>query len=190
MYFHASQTEGITVLEPRISNHNIPLIYFSSKRENVLVYLSNAVEKYCREKHFPYNGVWSKWGPYGFDSDGILRYEEYYPNALEETYDGVNGYIYSCEEIEAERQFELNIPYAFVTGRETEAAHCEYVENALEEILKAEKHGLIRIVRYNDFIKKREEWLKKIIQTEYNKAFNHPEYQFFLKEKFAAYLDI
>jgi len=43
MYYHASQTANIKVLEPRISNHNIPLIYFSTKRENVLVYLSNAV---------------------------------------------------------------------------------------------------------------------------------------------------
>ena len=48
MYYHASSVPGIEVLEPRISNHGIPLIYFSKKRENVLVYLSNAVEKYCR----------------------------------------------------------------------------------------------------------------------------------------------
>ncbi len=31
-------------------------------------------------------GIWAKWGPYGFDLQGILQYEEYYPNALEETY--------------------------------------------------------------------------------------------------------
>lgn len=189
MYYHASQIKGIKVLEPRISNHNIPLIYYSSKRENVLVYLSNAVEKYCRENHFSHNGMWSKWGPYGFDSDGILRYEEYYPNALEETYDGVNGYIYSSEKIEADKQFELNIPYAFVTRKETEVTHCEYIESALEEILKAEKQGLIRIVRYNDFIEKREGWLKRIIPIEYSESQNHPEYQFFLKEKFSEYLN-
>ena len=50
MYFHASQVKGIKVLEPRISNHNIPLVYLSAKRENTLVYLSNAVEKFCKEK--------------------------------------------------------------------------------------------------------------------------------------------
>lgn len=49
MYFHASQTEKIKILEPRISNHNIPFIYFSDKRENVLVYLSNAVEKFVKK---------------------------------------------------------------------------------------------------------------------------------------------
>lgn len=188
MFYHASQTEGIKILEPRISNHNIPLIYFSSKRENVLVYLSNAVEKYCKENQFVYDGVWSKWGPYGFDRNRILVYEEYYPNALEETYDGIKGYIYFCEKIEQYRQLEMNIPYAFVTNQKTETSHCEYIENALDEIKKAEKSDLIKIVRYKDFISKRENWLKETIQNEYNEAINHPEYQFFLKGKFAEYL--
>lgn len=55
MFFHASQIGKIKILEPRIPNHNIPLIYFSDKRENVLVYLSNAVEKVCKEKHFKFS---------------------------------------------------------------------------------------------------------------------------------------
>ena len=50
MYYHASPVGGIRQLEPRISNHGVPLIYFSRKRENVLVYLSNAIEKYCRDR--------------------------------------------------------------------------------------------------------------------------------------------
>lgn len=83
MYYHASQTKNIKVLEPRVSNHNIPLIYFSSKRENVLVYLSNAIEKFCKETNFNYNGIYSKWGPYSFTKDGIIQLEEYYPNATE-----------------------------------------------------------------------------------------------------------
>ena len=69
-FFHASQTKNIKILKPNISNHNIPLIYFSDKRENVLVYLSNAIEKFCKEKHFKFEGFWHKWGPYGFDKDG------------------------------------------------------------------------------------------------------------------------
>ncbi|WP_196805776.1 hypothetical protein [Butyrivibrio sp. WCD2001] len=76
------------------------MIYFSRKRENVLVYLSNAVEKYCRETGFAFDGIWQKWGPYGFGKEGRLCLEEYYPNALEETYSGVSGYIYSASEIE------------------------------------------------------------------------------------------
>jgi hypothetical protein len=52
MFYHASRTKGIEILRPRISNHNVSLIYFSRKRENVLVYLSNAIEKCCKESNF------------------------------------------------------------------------------------------------------------------------------------------
>jgi len=190
MFYHASQTGGIKVLEPRISNHNISLVYFSSKRENVLVYLSNAVEKYCKEKHFQYNGIWSKWGSYGFDKNGILQFEEYYPNALEETYEGVSGFIYSCEKIEQYADFELKIPNAFVSAKKTPVTNCEYIDNALDEILKAQNDGLIKIVRYGDFIQKREKWLKRIVRTEYEEAESHPEYRFFLRDKFPDYLEL
>lgn len=81
MYFHASQTADIEYLEPRISNHGIPLLYFSAKRENTLVYLSNAIEKYCRETGYVHHGKWTKWGSYGFTKEGILRLEEYWSNA-------------------------------------------------------------------------------------------------------------
>ena len=83
MFYHASQIKDIIELEPRVSNHGIPLIFFSRKRENVLVYLSNAVEKYCKETDFEYSGTWNKWGPYGFEKDGRQRLEEYYPDAYE-----------------------------------------------------------------------------------------------------------
>ena len=56
MFYHVSSVKGIKTLEPRISNHGIPMIYFSEKRENVLVYLSNAVEKFCKETGFTYSG--------------------------------------------------------------------------------------------------------------------------------------
>lgn len=88
MYYHASQTVGIKALETRISNHEIPLVYFSTKRENVLVYLSNSIEKFCKETGFEYFGEWQKWGPYGFEKDGRLQIQEYYPNALIDTYKG------------------------------------------------------------------------------------------------------
>lgn len=44
MSCHASQTEGIHCLQPRVSNNGIPLVYLSAKRENPLVYLSNGAE--------------------------------------------------------------------------------------------------------------------------------------------------
>lgn len=186
MYFHASQIGKIKTLEPRISNHNIPLIYFSDKRENVLVYLSNAVEKVCKEGSFTFDGLWYKWGSYGFEKDGRLRFEEYYPNALEDTYKGIEGYIYSCSKIDPYQKLDIKIPNTFITAQKTTVDNCEFIPDAYNEMINAEANGLITILRYNEFISniKRREWLKKTIIDEYRNNSAHPDYRFFSSRDF------
>ena len=183
MYYHASPTGGIARLEPRISNHGVPLIYFSTKRENVLVYLSNAIEKYCRETGFQYDGVWQKWGPYGFERDGRLRLEEYYPNALESTYQGVSGYIYRAENV-ADSGFKAQIPHAVTSSVPVQVTGVEFVPDAYEAICQAEQDGLITVVRHADMPDKMKAWLQKTIPQEYEAAAHHPEYRHFLRGNF------
>ena len=187
MLYHASQTGGITRLEPRVSDHGVPLLYLSEKRENVLVYLSNAVEKYCRETGFAYAGIWKKWGPYGFDLDGRLRLEEYYPDALQKTYQGVSGYIYEVERV-AESGFSLKIPYAVTTREPADVVRAEFVPDAYEEILRAEQEGLIRIMRYQQMPENMRKWLIKVTREEYENSADHPEYRHFLRGVFPEYL--
>lgn len=187
MYYHASPFEGIQVLQPRVSNHNTPLIYFSKKRENVLVYLSNAVEKYCRETGFEYSGVWKKWGPYGFEKDGRFRLEEYYPNATIKTYKGVSGYIYRAEKIE-DSGFQIQIPDAATSSSPVTVEGFEYVPDAYEAIIEAERNGLITILRYDDMPDKMKEWNRRTIIEEYEGALDHPEYRHFLKGNFPEVL--
>ena len=191
MYFHASQIGKIKTLEPRISNHNISLIYFSDKRENVLVYLSNAVEKVCEEGRFTFDGLWYKWGSYGFEKDGRLRFEEYYPNALEDTYKGIEGYIYSCSKIDPYQKLDIKIPNTFITAQKTTVDNCEFIPDAYNEMINAEANGLITILRYNEFISniKRREWLKKTIIDEYWNNSAHPDYRFFLESRFSAIIN-
>ena len=187
MFFHASPVKGIKILEPRVSNHGVPLIYFSRKRENVLVYLSNAIEKFCKETGFSYSGRWEKWGAYGFDSDGRLRMEEYYPDALIKTYKGVSGYIYSAENIK-DSGFLTNIPDAAASAEPVGISSVEYVEDALCEILKAESSGLITVTRYPDMPEAMRSWLSKTIKEEYKNAKEHPEYRYFIENNMAEYL--
>lgn len=191
MYFHASQIGKIKTLEPRTSNHNIPLIYFSDKRENVLVYLSNAVEKVCKEVRFTFDGLWYKWGSYGFEKDGRLRFEEYYPNALEDTYKGIEGYIYSCSKIDPYQKLDIKIPNTFITAQKTTVDNCEFITDAYNEMINAEANGLITILRYNEFISniKRREWLEKTIIDEYRNNSAHPDYRFFLESRFSAIIN-
>ena len=191
MYFHVSQIGKIKTLEPRISNHNIPLIYFSDKRENVLVYLSNAVEKVCKGGSFTFDGLWYKWGSYGFEKDGRLRFEEYYPNALEDTYKGIEGYIYSCSKIDPYQKLDIKIPNTFITAQKTTVDNCEFIPDAYNEMINAEANGLITILRYNEFISniKRREWLKKTIIDEYRNNSAHPDYRFFLESRFSTIIN-
>lgn len=183
MYYHASQVKGIVQLKPHVSNHGIPLIYFSKKRENVLVYLSNAIEKYCRETGFSYDGKWEKWGPYGFNKDGRQRLVEYYPNALISTYKGVSGYIYSVKAI-IDSGFEVQIPDAATSAESVDVTDVEFIPDAYEAILQAEKDGLITIVRYEEMSDKMREWNQRTIKEEYEKAEGHPEYRHFLRGNF------
>lgn len=181
MYFHASPVKGIEILQPQVSDNNQSLIYFSKKRENVLVYLSNAVEKYCKETGFEYSGKWTKWGPYGFNTDGTMCIQEYYPNALEDTYKGVSAYIYSVEEIADCR--ELQIRDAVTSSKPTPVQYCEFVPDAYEAILAAEKAGLITVLRYEENSKEQLNWIERTMRDQYEKA-DQPDYRHFLEGKF------
>ena len=182
MLYHASPVGGLTVLTPHVSNHNRPLVYFSEKRENVLVYLSNAIEKYCRETSFVHTGRWQKWGPYGFDADGVLRLEEYYPNALEETYAGVSGYIYGAEPANATPVSD--VPFAVTSEEAVAVVSCEFVPDAYEAILCAERAGLLRILRYPQTSEPLRAWVRETMRKEYENAAEDPAYRHFIEGKF------
>lgn len=183
MFYHASRTPGITVLEPRISNHGKPLIYFSTKRENVLVYLCNAVEKHCKQIGFLHSGAYYKWGSYGFTEDGILCLEEYYPGATYETYKGEPGYIYSAQVIENYAN-QPDIPCAVTSSNRVMVTNCEYIPDAYEEIQRASASGKIVLRGYADNNQAMLDWIEKTIRSEYDNAAQQPEYREFLKAKF------
>lgn len=183
-YFHASQTPGLTMLEPRVSNHGKPLIYASCKRENVLVYLSNAVEKHCREVGFDHPGPWRKWASYGFQN-GLLVLEEYWPDATRETYAGVGGYIYT---VEGNFTPQADIPHAFTSPEPARVVACEPVKDAYQALLQAQKEGKILLTHYADNSEKMLRWLEKITQQEYEQTKDAPEYQRFLMDKFPHFI--
>lgn len=183
-FYQASQVANIEVLEPKIANHNTPLIYFSEKKENVLQYLSNAVEEFCKDNHFSYEGIWKKWASYGFKKEEKLQLEEYYSNTLEETYKGISGFIYHISYLKSEANFEINIPNAFALSQPIKVTGCKIVDDAFEEIFNAERLGLIEVIRYDKFILSKKNWLTKTIKEQYDVSENQPDYRFFLKNKF------
>lgn len=183
MFFHASQTPNIKVLTPRISNHGKPLIYFTKRRENALVYLSNAVEKYCKEAGIEHRGAYKTWASYGFNKDGMLELDEYYPNATEDTYKGVSGFIYSAERI-GDYLKMTDIPYAVTCENPVTVDNCEFISDSYEAILESAQRGEIILNRYEENSNAKLQWIRKTVTDEYKKSNSSPEYQIFLKAKF------
>ena len=182
MYYHASSVEGLKVLKPHISNHGKSLVYFSSKRENILVYLSNAVEKHIKDKYNRPLNKYTKWASYGITTDGRVRVEEYYPNATVETFKGVSGYIYSVNQLDDAKPLK-GIQDVYVTQDEVLIDGCEYIADAYEELLKAEQEGKIVIERFETITEQKQKWIEKSILNEYDNTDND-DYKEFLLDKF------
>jgi hypothetical protein len=112
-----------------------------------------------------------------------MRLEEYYPDALRLTYEGVSGWIYMSEAVE-ECGPALQIPDAVSSRIPVKVSGAEYVQDAYEAILEAEAEGSVRILRYDEIPEKARERIGKIIRNEYKGAASHPEYKHFLKGRF------
>ena len=122
----------------------------------------------------------------GWKSKGE-RLEEYYPNALISTYQGVSGYIYRAETI-SEAGFAVPIPDAAASSVPVDVAGSEFISDAYEAILQAERKGLLSVVRYEELSERAKEWNEKTIREEYENASEHPEYRHFLKGNFPGIL--
>lgn len=183
MFYLASSIPNLTKLTPYISNHNKPLVYFSQKRENTLVYLNNAVQEFCKENKIPVLDKIHKWASYGFNNHGILVLDEYYPNATRETYSGVSGYIYS---VKPNKDIipQDDIPFASVTNKPVKIESIEFIPDAFEELNRMAKRGLIILNRFENNSTEKLNWIKRVIREEYNKHRDKPEYIAFLKAKF------
>lgn len=187
LLYHASPVPGLTKLRPFVSNHGTSCVYLSEKRENTLVYLSNAVEKYCRETGFLHSGIWQKWASYGFTKNGLLCLDEYYANATFETYCGVQGYIYAVEDAPGIEQMQ-DIPFGRIARTPLKVVGTERVEDAFAALRQAEEQGKLLLRRYADLTKPERDWLRDTISEEYQSAESHPEYRHFLRGKLSEYL--
>ena len=181
--YHASPVGGIEILEPRISNHGDPRVYFSEKRGNTLVYLSNAVERFCKETEFSHKGIWSKWGPYGFTADRRFQFHEYYPDALVDTYKGVPGYIYTVALGDSVCPLD-GIPGAYYSSFPVKVVACESIDDAYAEFMNAYHEKLIDIVFYENWSEKQLEGIRTMIDREYGNPDIPEDYRYFLGNKF------
>ena len=61
---------------------------------------------------------------------------------------------------------------------------CEFVPDALEALLRAEREGRIVITRYEELSDRMRDWIHKTTFDEYRNAACAPDYRFFLETKY------
>ncbi len=188
MYYHASPIGDIEILKPHVSNNGTAKVYFSSKRENVLVYLCNAIRKHWLDQGLEPREHYQAWGSYGFSND-ILRMEEYYPNATEDVYKGAAGWIYAVEEVDREKL--PSIPFVVTVEKPVKVKTVEYIPDAYAAIMEAVKEGKILLQRYEENSQEKLAWIERTIKKEYEeaKAKQQEDYVLFLEAKFGCILE-
>lgn len=183
-FYHASDIANLQELKPQSSVYiENPTLYFSSKMENVLIYLANPVKKFYEQKYGKSNQIFQKFATYGFNKEKLLTIDEYYPNALEENFGDVSGYIY---EIEADPNSlcENKIPFVYSTNQPQKVVKSTYVPNALDLVLKFEQKGLIKINRFETLSEKKLQIIKQQVEDCYAKT-DDKIFKEFLTEKFS-----
>ncbi len=174
-FYHGSAVGGLTRLEPYLSEHKKPYVYFSSNPVVAMLYSVKPVPK-------PFSFY-----PYGFDSKGAVIYSEYYKNAFEKIYLGKVGYLYECEDIiDAENPTSINC--VCTVSRAVDISRVTEIKDCYAWFKEYEKQGLFRIKPFEDISENE----RKIVFEDFENYIrkydlkNHPENEMsmFIKTNF------
>lgn len=81
-----------------------------------------------------------------------------------------------------------DIPFAYTSRVPVKVEAVEFIPDAYEAILQAEREGKLVIKRYETASEANLQWIARTIPQEYDEAADRPEYQLFLKAKFPEIL--
>ena len=180
-FYHGSTIRGLTELRPHlpVSAHiQKPLVYLTTSRQLALHYI------WDKER------LGIKMPMVDIREDGVLVFQEMFPNALEYFYRGVSGYIYHCEGDYAINP-DSHVPTCATSGEAVPVTACEYIENVYEAILRYIDQGKLIYEHYEDL----PQWRIDVIRghiTRFIKRNNlltdttHPSINF-IREKFPQY---
>lgn len=175
LYYHGSSVKGLKTLQPYLSEHKEPYIYFATNPVVAAFYMIHVVER-------PYN-----WFTYGFNKEGVPTYTEYYPNAMADVYSGKTGYLYECDKVN-DIENPTNINCAYVCKNPVPVDKCTEFKDIYEKFLEYEHHGKLIINRYETLSEKMLLFINTTVQAEIkeNDLKSHPNlsYSVFLKKHF------
>lgn len=147
--YHGSSTPNISVLHPFPSNHDRPYVYLTHSIVLATIYAHNPLTR-------P-NGFF----PYWWNRDGILCYDEYFPNQLEEIYAGQAGSVYECEGDFPQLE---QMKWVYLSEKDVPVLRCREIPDLYRQLLQYEKEGLLFVQRYDQVSEKQREIWANVVR--------------------------
>ena len=137
--YHGSFTPGITELKPLSTLHgkmDRSVIYLSGNMPYALFYIWDSAHNKTRKKYVNCRL-----------KDNLVIHEEQFPDQLKTFYQGVSGYIYEVESnIFVEKT--PNREHMYFCRQPIPVSNCRFISDVYDEILRCERAGKIRVIRY------------------------------------------
>lgn len=165
--YHGSDVPNLHELKPFASNHDKPYAYLSTSDALALLYAHNAIKR-------P-GGFF----PYWFDKEGLLHYDEYFPDQTRLLYQGQAGWVYTAE-ADGLTQLE-KMPWVYVAEESVQVAKAEYFPDLYEALLQADRDGRLKLHRYESLTEQQHE-KRRCIVRESLKTHGEDDYRCFIRE--------
>ena len=143
--YHGSSVADITFLEPRSKLHgsqNEKVVYLSGSIPYALVYIWDSQKTNYSRKHVTCAL-----------KEGIVHYEEMFPDQLKAFYENVSGYLYCAEQTDNMKRMPETHEDMFYSTTPVKIEKAIFIPDVYKEILRYEEEGLFRIFRFNDATK-------------------------------------
>ena len=99
-------------------------------------------------RHFEYT--------YGYTKTGQIYFEEYFPNALAELYQGKSASLYLCEPTVVET---TRIPNEAVSREPVRILEEQRIPDLMEALLEQERQGTLKIIRHHQLSDATKAWI-------------------------------
>ena len=151
--YHGSYVPGIQDLRPFASNHDKPYVYLTHSKVLATVYAHNPMTR-------P-NGFFTYW----WNRDGILCYDEYFENQMENIYAGQKGYVYVCQGSYPQLD---KMPWVYLSEQSVPVEECLEITDIYTQLLQYEQEGLLIVRRWKDASEQQRTIWKKVVQRSLN----------------------
>lgn len=139
--YHGSFEGNIKQMLPISKFHDDPtkkVVYLTASLPYALFYIWDPIHNELSTKHVT---------AYILRKNNLVCYEEQMPDQLYKFYNGVSGFVYCFDNLDAIKAKE---PQMYAIEKECKPLKVLFIKNVYQEIIKYEKLGLVRIDRYND----------------------------------------